>query len=185
MPELAILLARTLSISTFSTSLLKSLFQISAKFSLLLIVLLLAFKIIDSLWKAFSKRTGRTVFQNFLLSCQRQLCLWSSFPPKNILVLRSRLRQKFLWRLKLLLDSSFLVFKNLFLSFDVFIIAFLSSLVIILQLFERIYLFFFLEWCLSRTDNSVSLNFDRGAFVTSNNNSFFKFWQKLPFSKFL
>ena len=66
-----------------STSLLKSLFQISAKFSLLLIVLLLAFKIIDSLWKAFSKRTGRTVFQNFLLSCQRQLCLWSSFPPKK------------------------------------------------------------------------------------------------------
>ena len=125
-----------------STSLLKSLFQISAKFSLLLIVLLLAFKIIDSLWKAFSKRTGRTVFQNFLLSCQRQLCLWSSFPQKNILVLRSRLRQKFLWRLKLLLDSSFLVFKNLFLSFDVFITAFLGSFVITLQLFERIYAIF-------------------------------------------
>ena len=75
MPELAILLARTLSISTFSTSLLKSLFQISAKFSLLLLVLLLTFKITDSLRKAFSKRAGRTVFQNFLLSCQRQLFL--------------------------------------------------------------------------------------------------------------
>ena len=115
MPELAILLARTLSISTFSTSLLRSLFQISAKFSLLLLVLLLTFKITDSLRKAFSKRAGRTVFQNFLLSCQRQLCLWSSFPPKKYISFAEQA------------------------SFDVFITAFLSSFVITLQLFERIY----------------------------------------------
>ena len=73
------------------------------------------------------------------------------FSKKRLLFLWSKLTQKFLWRLKRLLDSSFLVFKNLFLSFDLFIIAFLSSFVIKLQLFERIYFSFF-GACLSRTD---------------------------------
>ena len=78
------------------------------------------------------------------------------------------------------------LFKNLFLSFDLFIIVFLSSFVIKLQLFERIYFSFVFGVCLSRTDNTVSSNFDSGAFVIPNfNNSFFKSWQKLPFSKFL
>ena len=49
MSELAILLARVLSIPKFTTSLLKCLFKISASSSLLLIVLLLLFKIIDSM----------------------------------------------------------------------------------------------------------------------------------------
>ena len=91
---------------------------------------------------AFSEKRGPTVFQNLLLS---EITLWSCFPEKRLLVLRSKLTQKFLWRLKRLLDSSFLVFKNLFLSFDLFIIAFLSSLVRKLQLFERIYFFFFFK----------------------------------------
>ena len=49
MSELAILMARVLSIFKFSKSLLKCLLKISASSSLLLIVLFLLFKIIDSL----------------------------------------------------------------------------------------------------------------------------------------
>ena len=64
-------------------------------------------------------------------------------PKKN--VLWSNLKQKFFWRLKRLLDPSFLFFKNLFLSFDLFIIAFLSSFVIKLQLFEHKFISLFLE----------------------------------------
>ena len=111
----------------FSVSLLKCLLKISTSSSLLLIVLLLLLKIIDSLWKAFSEERGRTVFQNFLLS---DITLWFSFPENRLLVLWSKLRHKFIWLLKHFLDSSFLVFKNLFLSLELFIIAFLSSLVI-------------------------------------------------------
>ena len=98
--------------------------------------------------------------------------LWSSFPKKHLLDLRSRLIQKFPWRLKCLLDSSFLVFKILFLNFDLFRIASLSSLVIKLQLFERIDFIYF-GACLSRTDNTVPLNFDSGTFVISNFNHSF------------
>ena len=109
MPQLAILLARVLSISKFSTILLKYLLKIYDSSSLLLTILLLLFKIMDSLWKTFSEKIGLTVFQNFLLS---ETTWWSCFPKKRILVLRSKLTQKFLWRLKRLIDSSFLVFKN-------------------------------------------------------------------------
>ena len=49
------------------------------------------------------------------------------------------------------LDSSFLVFKNLFLSFALFIIAFFSSFVIKLQLFERIYFMFLERACQEKT----------------------------------
>ena len=59
------------SISKFSTGLLKPLLKISANSSLLLIVLLLSFKIMDSLRKAFSEKRGPTVFQIFY--CRRQL----------------------------------------------------------------------------------------------------------------
>ena len=79
---------------------------------------------VDSLWKAFSEKRGMTVFQNFLLL---ETNLWSSFPKRRLLVLSKKLKQKLLWRLKRFLDSSFLVFKDLFLGFDLFIIAFLSS----------------------------------------------------------
>ena len=175
MSELAILLARVLSISKFSSSLLKCFLKISASSSLCLIVLLLLFKIIDSLWIAFSEKRGPTVFHNFLLS---ETTLWSSFPKKRLIVLRSKLTQKFIWQLKRLLDSTVLVFQNLFLSFDLFVIDFLSSLVIKFQLFEHIFffffsffLFFFFGACLSRTDNTVSLNFGSGAFVISNFNN--------------
>ena len=118
--------------------------KISAISTLSPIILLLLFKIMDSLRKAFSERKGQTVFQNFLLS---ESPLWFSVPKKRLLVLRSKLTQTFLWRLKRLLDSSFLVFKNLFLSFYLFIIAFLSSLVIKFQLFERIYFIFLEQAC--------------------------------------
>ena len=192
MSELAILLARVLSISKFSSSLLKCFLKISASSSLCLIVLLLLFKIIDSLWIAFSEKRGPTVFHNFLLS---ETTLWSSFPKKRLIVLRSKLTQKFIWQLKRLLDSTVLVFQNLFLSFDLFVIDFLSSLVIKFQLFEHIFFvffsfflfFFFLERaCQEQITNTVSINFDSGAFATSNfNNSFFKSWRKLSFSTFL
>ena len=125
----------------------------------------------DYLWKACSKKRGPTICQNILLP---ETTLWFSFPEKRLLILQSWLAQKFLWPLKSLLDSSFLVFKNLFLSFGLFIIAFLSFLVIKLRFSERIYFIFVFGACLSRTDNTVSLNFDSGAFVISNfNNSFF------------
>ena len=76
--ELAILLARVVSVSKVSTGFLKFSLKISASSSLLLIVLLLLFKIIDSLWKAVSKNRGPAVFQNFLLL---ETTLWSSPPP--------------------------------------------------------------------------------------------------------
>ena len=139
MSELAILLARVSSISKFSTILMKCLLKISARSSALLIVLLLFFKIMDSLWKASPRRQDRQFSKIFY--CRRELYGLVS-QKKRLLVLRSKLTQKFLWRLKRLLDSSFLVFKNLFLSFDLFIIAFLSSLVIKMQFFERIFIIF-------------------------------------------
>ena len=79
MSELTILLARVLSISKVFTSLLKCLLKISPSCSLLLVLLLL-FKVIDSLWKAFYENRRPTVFQNLLLS---EKTLWSSF-PKNV-----------------------------------------------------------------------------------------------------
>ena len=127
-------------ISKFSAGLLKCVLNISANSSLLLIVLLLLFKIMDSLWKAFSEKRGRQFSKLFY--CQRQLCGLVSAKIRSI-VLQSKLTEKFLWRLKCLLDSLLLVFKNLFLSFDLFIFTFLSVLVIKLQLFERIYIIFF------------------------------------------
>ena len=67
MSELVMLLARVLSISKFSTSLLKFLLKISASSSLLLIIFFLLFKTIDSLSKAFSEKFSRIFY------CQRQL----------------------------------------------------------------------------------------------------------------
>ena len=139
MSELAILMARVLPIPKFSTTLLKFLLKIFASSLLWLIVLLLLFKIIDYLWKALSETKGPTVFQKFLLS---ETILSSGF-PKN--VSQSKLAQKFLQQLKRLLDFSFLDFKNLFLSFDLLIIDFLSCLATKLQLFERIHISFILE----------------------------------------
>ena len=89
-----------------------------------------------------------------------------SFPKFSIV------RDNFLWRSKLLLDSSFLV-RDLFLSLDLFIIAFLSSLVIKLQLFERICFIFLERACQEQI--TLSLKFDSGVFVTSNvNNPFYR-----------
>ena len=161
MSELAILLARVSSISTFSTSLLKCLLKVSANSSLLLIVLLLLFKRMNSLWKPLSKRRGLTVFQNFVLS---EKTLWSTFPKKTYFSFAEKAYPEFSLAIKTPSRFLLLVFKNLFLSFDLFIIAFLDSLVIKLQLFERIYFIFF-GACLLRTDNTVSWKFDSGAFL--------------------
>ena len=136
MSKLAILLARVWSISTI---LLKCLLNIFASFSLLLIVLLLLFKIMVSLWKAISKKKGPIGFQNFILP---ETKLWFRFPKNCLLVLWSKLTQKFLSSLKRLLDSSFQVFKNVFLSFDLFVTAFRSYLV---YFFFFYFYFFFLE----------------------------------------
>ena len=71
MSELVILLTRVLSVSKFSTILLKSLLKISAISTLSPILLLLLFKIMDSLRKSFSERKGQTVFQTCY--CRRVL----------------------------------------------------------------------------------------------------------------
>ena len=84
-----------LSISKFSIIYRRVLLKISTISSLLLILLLLLFKIIDSLWKAFSKKREPTVFHVYFGKC------------------------------------------------------------------------------MSRTDNTVSLNFDSGAFLISNFNNYF------------
>ena len=93
MSELAILLARVSPNSKLSTSLLKCLLNVSASSSLLLIVLLILFKIIDSMGKAFSEKGGPTVFKNILLS---ETTLWSIFQRKRLWVLLSKLTQNFL-----------------------------------------------------------------------------------------
>ena len=151
MSELAIFLARLLFISKFSTSLLKCL---ATNFCQSLIITN-SFVVIIQNKRFFVESLLREEridsFPKFSIVRDNSLV----FPKNYLLVLRSKVFCR-------LLDSSFLVFKNLFLSFDLFIIAFLSSLVIKLQLFERIYLIFF-GACLSRTDKTVSLNFDSGA----------------------
>ena len=111
MSEVAILLVSVFAIAKYSTSLLKCLLQISASSSLVPIVLFLLFKVINSLWKAISKKTGTTIFQNFLLS---EISLWSTFPWKTSFSFGEQANTE-KWRLKGLLYSSFPVFKNLFL----------------------------------------------------------------------
>ena len=135
-------IARVLPVTKFSTSLLKFLLKLFASSSFLLVLLLL-FKIIDSLWKAFSEKRGPTTFQIFYSLRQ----LYDLVSPKKLLLVFAILgmkffwlTQNFFWRLKRLLGSFFFVFKNLFLSFNLFIIDFLSSFDIKLQLFERLYL---------------------------------------------
>ena len=62
---------------------------------------------IHFLLKVFSKKIGRTVFQNVLLS---ETFLWSLvFHKDYLLILQNMPTQKFLWQLKWLLNSSVLV----------------------------------------------------------------------------
>lgn len=62
---------------------------------------------IHFLLKVFSKKIGRTVFQNVLLS---ETFVWSLvFHKDYLLLLRNMPTQKFLWQLKWLLNSSVLV----------------------------------------------------------------------------
>ena len=65
---LALLSARLLSMFRLGTILLKNVLNVSAISALFVIVLLLYFNVIHSPWKAFSKKRGPIVFQNFLLS---------------------------------------------------------------------------------------------------------------------
>ena len=50
------------------TILLKNILNVSASSLLFVIVLLLSFNVMHSLWKDFSEKRGLIVFQNFLLS---------------------------------------------------------------------------------------------------------------------
>ena len=50
------------------TILLKNVLNVSASSALFVIVLLLSFNVMHSLWKVFSEKRGLKVFQNFLLS---------------------------------------------------------------------------------------------------------------------
>ena len=61
---------RLLSMLRLGTILLKNVLNVSASRSLFVIVLLFSFNVMHSLWKAFSKKRGLTVFQNFLLSVE-------------------------------------------------------------------------------------------------------------------
>ena len=58
-----------------------------------LILLIVLFKIIDSVGKVLTKKRESAVFQNFLLS---ETTLWFTFPKKGILVSRSKLTQELL-----------------------------------------------------------------------------------------
>ena len=50
------------------TILLKNVLNVSASSTLFVIVLLIFFNVMHSLWKAFSEKRGVILFQNFLLS---------------------------------------------------------------------------------------------------------------------
>ena len=64
---LVILSPRLLSMLKLGTVLLKNVLNVSASSILFVIVLLLSFNVIHSLWKSFSEKRGVIVFQNFLL----------------------------------------------------------------------------------------------------------------------
>ena len=134
MPELAILLDRVLTISKFYANLSKCLLKNCASSPTILIVLLLLFKIIDSFRKAFSKKTPPSFFQDF-----RRQFYGLVFQKQDFQLCGASSNTEIFGKLKRVLDSPILVFKNLFLSFDWFIIAFLSDLLIKLQLFDCIY----------------------------------------------
>ena len=57
-----------LSMLILGTVLQKNLLNISTRSSLFVIVLLLSFNVMHSLWRAFSEKRELIVFQNFLLS---------------------------------------------------------------------------------------------------------------------
>ena len=83
MSELAVLLVRVLSLSTFSTSLLKCLLKISASSSLLL--------------KGLSEKREPTVFQHFLFS---DTTLWSSFLKKTYFSFVEQANTETSWAIK-------------------------------------------------------------------------------------
>ena len=65
---LIILSLRLLSMLRLGTILLKNVLNVSARSTLFVIVLLLSFNVMDSLWKAFSEKRPLIVFQSFLSS---------------------------------------------------------------------------------------------------------------------
>ena len=74
---LVILSSRLLSMLQLSTVLLKNILNVSASSTLFVIVLLVSFNVMHSLWKAFLEKRGLIVFQHFLLSAT---ILLSKFP---------------------------------------------------------------------------------------------------------
>ena len=65
---LVIFSPRLLSMTRLGTILLKNVLNVSASSSLFVIILLLSFNVMNSLWKVFSDKRGPIVFQIFLLS---------------------------------------------------------------------------------------------------------------------
>ena len=168
--ELVILSLGLLSMLRLGTILLKNVLNVSASSSLFLIVLLLSFNVMHSLWKAFSEKRGIVVSQNFLLSVTIFLF---KFPKQSLLFLRKILTQRFLCLLQRFFASFVLSRKYLFRSFDLFIMACLKLLVTKLELFARIN-FCFLGACSSSIDRKISVNSDRSALLKSIfNNSLF------------
>ena len=97
---LVILSPRLLPKLDLGTILLKCVLNISASSSLFVIVSLLFFNVIHSLLKAFPKKTGLIVFQNFLLSLKSS---FSEFRKQSSLFLRQILTQRFvrlLWNFR-------------------------------------------------------------------------------------
>ena len=133
------------------TILLKNVLNVSASFTLFVIVLLLSFNVMHSLRKAFLEKRGLIVFQNFLVSVT---ILLFKFPKCSLLFLRKILTQRFLCLLWRLFTSFVLSRKYLFQSFDLFIMAFLKFSVTKLELSARINFCFF-GACLSRIDRKI------------------------------
>ena len=150
---------------SWGTILLINVLSASASFSLFVIVLLLSFNIMHSLWKALSEKKGLTVFENFLLSVT---ILLLKFP-----------------RLCFFHVSIYFKF------FDLVIMGFLeffSYEIICLydELFARTKFFFLFEAYLSIIDRKISVNSDRSAsFKSIFNNLLFNSLWNTWLSKFL
>ena len=167
---LVILSPRLLSMLRLDTILLKNVLNVSASFTLFVIVLLLSFNVMHSLRKAFLEKRGLIVFQNFLVSVT---ILLFKFPKCSLLFIRKILTQRFLCLLWRLFTSFVLSRKYLFQSFDLFIMAFLKFSVTKLELFARINFCFFGAY-LSSIDRKISVNSDSSAlFKSIFNNSLF------------
>ena len=134
---MVILSPRLLSMLRFGTILLKNVLNVSSSSSLFVIVLLLSFNVMHSLWKAFSEKRELIVFQTFLLS----VAILSFRNSLSYFYAKYSHRDFFVYYRDFLLRSFFRV--NIFRSFDLSIMVFLGFLVTKLELFARMNFLFF------------------------------------------